>query len=160
MLSGEPAPRLRPKYLLKFHTKSHHIPSAIPSLLNIAVADLVEGASPSALILPRLSDRPCLPVNTSSSKYSSKLILRNPLSLARNPVLLATGPCCFGAIVSGANHASRRTLGPLRLRALLRRLANSSGVSPLFLECLRPAWQQPRIRSFSPEMLSSDRKQT
>jgi integrase len=55
---GEPAPRLLPKYFLKFHIKSLHIPGSIPIFCN---------AGPkSSGIDPFVSARFCLPVQISS----------------------------------------------------------------------------------------------
>ena len=59
-----------------------------------------------------LSRRICLPVQSSSFKYKSKLIPKKPLSLARFPLLLGIAPLYAddrSSIVNGVNQASRRT---------------------------------------------------
>ncbi len=62
---GDPAPRLRPKYFLKFHTKSHHIHPRC-QLAQYRSSRTSSSSLTFCLDLTRLSERPCLPVNTSN----------------------------------------------------------------------------------------------
>jgi hypothetical protein len=118
----EPAQLLLPKYLLKSQTRSCHTEASMPNRPSTGCS-----LSSTASVNPLTR---CLAFQLNSSRSSRQRIFKNPLSLARRPVVLGCASLANTAssIVSGANQLSRST-PPL----LLPSPRSDDTAPPLFL---------------------------
>ncbi len=122
---GEPTQVDLPKYFLKCHTKSRHIPASIPIDANRVASFWAEAYWPSHRPLAVQSQR-------SNVRYCFQSNCRKPLSLLaihRDAVAVHEQVTADRAI-TGASQPSRRILRPVGFRFFaLCRVRNSSTVS-------------------------------